>query len=266
MRKIGEGRTAEIYEGDTGYVLKLYHNHIPYEAVKDEFRITQEINKLNLPSPKVLRIEEHSGRYGIVMEYLTGETIVSAIIKDHDNAMDLAKQMAEVHYQIHREKVSIHLPSQKAQIMEMIHTVDLLSLDDQRVILDQLKKLPDSKAICHTDFHPENILIQDQLVVIDWANACLGHPVGDVARTIMILKYAAYPEDIPKEVHTALTNVKDAFSETYLKHYCHLSGISENEIDSWLLPTMAARLSEYIPVEEKERLLHEIKERIKTCY
>jgi aminoglycoside phosphotransferase (APT) family kinase protein len=52
---------------------------------------------------------------------------------------------------------------------------------------------PARLAICHGDFHPLNILVQDGKVtgVVDWPNFCIADPAWDVACTIWILTIPA---------------------------------------------------------------------------
>jgi len=48
---------------------------------------------------------------------------------------------------------------------------------------------PASPSLCHGDFHPGNVLVEDMHLtgVIDWTNFALGHPEFDVAITRLIL-------------------------------------------------------------------------------
>jgi aminoglycoside phosphotransferase (APT) family kinase protein len=47
----------------------------------------------------------------------------------------------------------------------------------------------DGAAVCHGDFHPENILVRDGVVtgVLDWPNALVADPAFDVASTLNIV-------------------------------------------------------------------------------
>ncbi|HET7342041.1 MAG TPA: phosphotransferase, partial [Methylomirabilota bacterium] len=44
-------------------------------------------------------------------------------------------------------------------------------------------------AVCHGDFHPQNILVRDGAVtaVLDWPNALVGDPAFDVAATLNVI-------------------------------------------------------------------------------
>jgi len=51
---------------------------------------------------------------------------------------------------------------------------------------------PDRRAICHGDFHPQNVLMSGNAVtgVLDWPNAVVADPAYDVAATRVILSCA----------------------------------------------------------------------------
>jgi aminoglycoside phosphotransferase (APT) family kinase protein len=58
-----------------------------------------------------------------------------------------------------------------------------LSQETKSTILASLGELPNGNVICHGDFHPKNVLITTEgPVIIDWADATLGHPLADVDR------------------------------------------------------------------------------------
>jgi len=47
---------------------------------------------------------------------------------------------------------------------------------------------PEPLAVCHGDFHPNNILIQDRKItgVLDWGSFLIGDPAFDIANTIVL--------------------------------------------------------------------------------
>ena len=63
---------------------------------------------------------------------------------------------------------------------------------------------PDAIALLHLDFHPLNVLIADGRVsaVLDWANARIGDPRADLARTASILDFAPLLPGVPPLLET----------------------------------------------------------------
>ncbi len=61
-------------------------------------------------------------------------------------------------------------------------------------VLTLLQTLPDTNQLCHNDFHPANILMDDQgPVIIDWMDAARADPLADVARTLILVQFAGLP-------------------------------------------------------------------------
>src|SRR5215471_5491052 len=67
-RRIGEGRTAEIYAWGETEVLKLYRPGWPPSSVEQEAHISHLVAEISLPVPAVGAVIEVDGRLGIVFE------------------------------------------------------------------------------------------------------------------------------------------------------------------------------------------------------
>jgi len=115
----------------------------------------------------------------------------------------------------------------------------------RQAFLEKLSGLPDGSSICHGDFHPGNILLaSNRVVVIDWIDASRGNPLADVARTSIIFLGAAASSQIrnyPMKIFIRL------FHAVYLRCYFQLQPGGEAEYYRWLPIVAAARLSENIP-------------------
>ncbi|MGN7412488.1 phosphotransferase family protein [Paenibacillus sp. SAF-068] len=268
MERIGQGRTAEIYAYSNEHIMKLYRIDFPLEAVQNEFRISELAFRKGLPVPQAISLIEHTTpRAGIVFERLHGVTLLSLIIQQPQLLEQLAFKMADCHYRLHCERDDEGtLPSQKQILSGAIHNVRLLSEGDQARILSYLTTLPDQQQICHGDFHPDNVMLSevgDQYWVIDWMTGMAGDPAGDVARSWVILMSSTLPEGTDPAVRMGFETARELLVEYYIQHYMHLSGITREAIESWMLPVAAARLDEDLPAQEVEQLLKLVQERIR---
>jgi aminoglycoside phosphotransferase (APT) family kinase protein len=56
-------------------------------------------------------------------------------------------------------------------------------------LMDERPPVPEKLAICHGDFHPLNILVNDGKVsgVLDWPGLLIGDPVIDIANTMVLI-------------------------------------------------------------------------------
>jgi aminoglycoside phosphotransferase (APT) family kinase protein len=91
-------------------------------------------------------------------------------------------------------------------------------------------------------------------MVIDWENAALGDPHADVARTLLLLRYAHLYEP-PGPRRLASRWAVALFTTTYLRRYCRLTGARASAVAAWQLPVAAGRLSENVPSDVEAALL-----------
>ncbi len=251
---IGTGRTAEVYAYGPDKIVKLYLDWCRPEWVDDEFRTAQTVQSLGISAPYASEVIEINGRRGIVYEYVHGTTMLNALTAKPWLVYALARRLAEGHVEIHRAKI-VGPPSLKHRLRN-----EIVRLDDSIGVkaLAALEELPDAQAVCHGDYHPDNVILSgDKLVTIDWMNSAIGHPLADVARTLLMLSSPYIPPETPAKPLVRL--LKGLFRHTYLARYVQLTGVTLEEIKRWMIPVAAARLTEEVP-GEKEYLLRLIKD------
>jgi thiamine kinase-like enzyme len=113
--------------------------------------------------------------------------------------------------------------------------------------------LPDGDAVCHYDLHPMNIIMSPRgPVIIDWVSAEKGNPLLDVARTWLVLTQAVWPFPFPYNV--VINPLRRLFFLEYFRHYRRLHPIDREQFSVWRQITIAARLVENIPAEQKKLL------------
>ena len=120
------------------------------------------------------------------------------------------------------------------------------------------------RCICHGDFHPINILIDDdRYFVIDWVLATQGNPEADVAGTYLITSvYSTNKGD-----KTFFEFIVDALggkliAEIYLKEYIRITKMDRKKILRWI-PVRAAT---YIDVGLPMRLEKKFKKILDKHY
>ncbi|MGV3487440.1 MAG: phosphotransferase family protein [Tuberibacillus sp.] len=265
MEKIGEGRVAEIYALDDARIVKVFRPDTPESIIDEELKLCARVEQLELAVPKVFGKKNIHGRPAIVYERITGVTVLAELMQHPEKAIEAGKRMAELQYAIH-SKSGDGFPALNDSLVRRIHHANLLIEEEKNVILQYLEGLPGGNRLGHGDFHPENVIITSEGErIIDWATAVSGHPLADVARTAIILKYAALPDSSPEQVKRSFQSLREDLYESYLNTYINLSGRRIEQINEWDLPVMAARLIEGVPQEEKLTLLGRVKELINQC-
>jgi thiamine kinase-like enzyme len=261
---INQGRTAEVYDIGNGQILKLFLKSMPLPAIESEYNIANAIKDFNLPIPKFFGKMEYEDRIGLVYENIKGPSMLAIITSRPWKLFSCAKKMAKIHFMINKTKVE-GIPYQKDRILFFIDRVDGLSDEVKSIIIKEVQKLKEDYFLCHGDMHPDNILFSLKgPVVIDWMNATIGNPIGDVARTAVILKYSSPPQHLSLFAKILINIFKSIFCNVYIKCYIKLAGVNFKEIYYWELPIAAARLYENGPPEEKKELIRFINNELKN--
>ena len=263
--KIGEGRTAEVYECGEEKILKLYFSWYNNEWIKYEEEIGLNLVEQGVSCPKIYGMVKQEERMGIIYEKINGISMLRLIEAKPWRARYFGRKMAGIHYDMH----SFHcnkLPEQKAHIEYAIRASSELLGEKTEKIVNYLKSLSDDTSVCHGDFHPDNILQTDEkAVVIDWTNTYYGNPLGDVARTVLMLKSTYLPPDVSKVMVIASKIIRSLICSGYIKEYTKKAGIEYKAVEDWMLPIAAARLRENV-TGEKQWLLDIINKKISELH
>ena len=264
LPKLNSGRTATIFKYTGEKVLKVFRSTFPQEAIDEEYKIGLYLNPVQLDTPHTYARKDGDDWRAIVFEYIPGKSMLQKLASAPWKVFTYSKQMARLHARIH----SIHaspsdLSSLKESLTNKISRVGLLNADEKDIIISHLLRLKDGNAICHGDFHPDNIIVtENRMVTVDWITARLGNPIADVARTWLLLAMGTLPENKSRLEVALATYLRDIFCSLYVKEYSRLTQFNVEEFEAWKLPIAAARLIENVSFQENENLLKFVQMRL----
>ncbi len=249
--KIGQGMSAEVYDMGGGKVLKLYREWMSREAIRHEERIGKAVQASGAPCPAILGEVEHEGRLGLVFERIPGCSMLIGLERRPLSAARFGRELARLHHDIHARRTA-DLPDQRQHFLRSIQQSSPQLGDRTDRVLAALDRLPAGHAVCHGDFHPDNVIIDGaRIVPIDWSNAFSGNPAADVVRTGLMLRSPYMPPEVPVWMHRIAGWLKRRMLDAYMAEYRRLSGLSRAELELFVLPVAAARLHENIPGERE---------------
>lgn len=255
---LSQGNTSEIYEWEPGKILKLYREGLPDRLCLEEFSITKNVYERLRISPEPFETVRIDGRAGAVYEQIRGETMIKSIASKPWTYKKYAGMLAQCHARI-QIPVNFKLTTVKEKLKKDIEATKLLSDAEKRQIHRYIASLPDGNSLCHFDFHPGNVMVSGaQCRVIDWMTACIGDPLSDAARTVLLLSFAEIPK-APFWVNALAKTVQKKICKAYLSEYLKLTGAEFADIQKWVLPLAAARLREWISEKEAQKLVRSIK-------
>lgn len=251
---IGQGRTAEIFAWCDEEALKLFRPEFSSPAGSAyEAKMARAIFAAGAPCPKVGDVVEVDGRAGIIYERIEGPSLDEQIRAHPWRLARVASMLAETQAATHTRSLPT-LPSLRETLQQKIQRATPLASAQRAAALRALEHLPDGSALCHGDFHLGNVLLSRRgPLVIDWENATSGHPLADVARTLLLLRMGWVYEKNPAQ-RLVLRGAIALLLAAYLRRYRQLRPATRQEINAWALPVAAGRLSEGVAQEEPQLL------------
>lgn len=264
MSPLAEGRLSLVYRLKDGRVLKLPHKTVPDSKVDDEFRRCRIISEAGVPSPRALDIVEVDGRPGIIFEWAGESDLMKAKLGNPLNLNSGAQFMSTVHQDILKREAP-GLPDLKEEALRMSRLLPegILQPGQFEVLQRYLERLPSSNTICHMDFQPGNIMLsKDGYQVIDWSEAVRGAPAADIALTSLILSAAETAPGTDLLRRIIIPIFRKEFEKRYRAHVTSNMGISEADLQDWMLVAAIFRLVTWNIDFEREFLTGLIKAKL----
>jgi Ser/Thr protein kinase RdoA (MazF antagonist) len=250
LKKLGEGRQAELFGWPNGGVVKLFRSPRDGASARLEAALMHLLQPSGIPMPRIFGTAAIEQRPGIVMEHLVGTDQLSLLGSKPWTIWKAARNLARLHVQLHSTVAPEQLRSLRQSVREEIDRSEFVPGDIKELASAALDRLPEGAAVCHWDFHPANVIeTADGPKVIDWTKVRRGARLADVARTLLILRGGALPPGTPFLVQRLTAFGRSVLSWRYLREYRRLLPFADSELDAWRLVSAASRLAYGIPDE-----------------
>lgn len=260
---IGEGSTAKVIVLDERTVAKQFFHQVSRSSIENEYLKSKAVMHTGLPVPVILEKVIHNGQTALLYERINGSPLTKILSNRLWTALNLIDQMANLQVLMHEKEIS-SFPQQKDILQHKITLAKELSESEKSFLAKRLSKLPTGNSLCHGDFHPDNILLDERgPVIIDWADASQGNRLADLARTLLILQYGGLPSEMKPFKRKTVLYIRNLLAGKYIKSYRRSFHFSDESLKEWILPITAARLSENLPNLEKEKLVSIVKTNLK---
>ncbi len=259
MKKIGEGQEAEIYLSPENKVLKLFKSSGFKAKSIEEESLLRILFDSRLPVPKTYGASEIESRPFYTMDYISGESLLSLLLKNPLNSKKYALLFAQYHARINSHTAPSSFKEEKGSLAWCIEHSKL----DQKTInagLLLLGNLPSSNKLCHGDYNLANVIIntEGKPFFIDWGGAAKGYFVSDVANAYLMIVNGALPPQAGFFLRAFLTFFRKNFAYTYVRYYKKINPFTSKEFNDWLLIRSMVRLA-FCKDEEKPWLLNYIR-------
>lgn len=243
-RLVAVGRTSDVYEYGPGAVVKVPRPHVPDHWASREAEYTAAVRTLDVPAPSVIDLIEIDGRHAIVFERVDGRSMWEHMFDDPGRIPEFARQLAETHRRIFAAGPPDALEGLIDRMQMKLADVDQISMTERADACALARSLPRGAALLHGDLHPGNVLMTaDGPVAIDWFDASIGHPVGDIVRSSLLMRPfgdGGDPPHLPGADPSMLTTLHHA----YVGAMAEQLDIEQTVLAQWEALVAASRLSE----------------------
>ena len=232
MNMIGKGNTADILDYGDNKICKLFVEGYPKNAVHKEINNAMIMNKFDLSIPACYGFIEMEGRFGIVYERVYGKTMLDQL-SETSNLDGIVTSLVDLHKKIRTNHTS-EVMDYKMFLRQCIEG----KCKESDEILKEIELLPDGDYLCHGDYHPGNVMVDEEwkFIIIDFMNVCHGPWEYDVARSYYLMAYS----QVPKEV----ANYEYILKNQKLLADCYLSKMKVSY----------SEISQYVDLIEKVRV------------
>ncbi len=237
---IGGGHFSTVYRLDSDTIVKVFNRtRITLERIESDQKRAREIFIRDIPTAisfDVVRVGEY---YGIVYEMIDALSLSGTLRKQPHRLPELGRKMGALLKKLHTTEFAPGtLPDGISSIYEdikLLHTHGYISGSERDMLNGILDSIPKRSTLIHYDYHPNNILVQgEDLVLIDVGEVSLGNPVIDFASSYFLMFSTLKYMNAPVEAIEQLVGINNAVMT-----------------DLW-----RAMLSEYFGTTDSEKLRH----------
>lgn len=223
---ISGGADAQIWRvdlGDDRFALRLLQPEQAGQAAREAAAL-RAAAAAGVPVPPLHAAGDWHGRPALLLGWCPGRTLADELRARPQDAQALGREFGRVQAAIHAAPPPT----------DLAHPVPWLEWGDPNPALRArlAAAAPSSPVLLHLDYHPLNVLVDGGRIggVLDWANARLGDPRADLARTAAILRFAPVPatgDQAATDARAALRQLVVGWRAGYAEAAGQLGGVAD---------------------------------------
>lgn len=232
-RIIAVRNNKTIYR-DGELCVKVFDKNYSKSDVLNEALNQSRVEETGLNIPKIVEVTTIDGNWAIVSEFVKGKTLAQLMEENPDKKGEYLELLVDIQLEMHAKTCPL-LNKLKDKMNRKISSSEL-DATTRYDLHTRLEGMPKHNKLCHGDFNPSNIIIDDEgkPYILDWSHATQGNASADAARTYLLFCLSG-----------DITGAK-----AYLDMFCKKSNTARQYVEKWM-PIVAA--SQSVKGNEKER-------------
>ncbi len=228
-------RTAKTIYRDGDTVIKRFSSRYPKSDILNEALNQSRVEETGLPIPALRSVSVIDGEWAITMDYVEGKTMAQ-LMEEHPEKLDeYMEQFIDLQILVQSKRCPL-LNKLKDKMNRKISSLNgQLDATIRYELHTRLESMPKHNKVCHGDFNPSNIIIDNEgnAHIIDWSHVTQGNGAADAARTYLLFA------------------LKDrTLADKYMDMFCKKTDTAKQVIQQWLPIVAASQMVKRIPGEE----------------
>ena len=223
---------------DGNRCIKLFDEDFSKADILNEALNQARVEETGLAIPKIQEVTVVEGKWAIVTEFVEGKTLAQLMAENPEKQEEYLELFVDLQLNVHAQSCP-QLNSLKDKMNRKI-SASALDATTRYELHTRLEAMPKHKKVCHGDFNPSNIIINEDgtAYILDWSHATQGNASADAARTYLLF----------------MLNGDEKLAKMYLKLFCKKSNTAMQYVQKWM-PIVAASQSVKGNEHEREFLL-----------
>lgn len=212
MKFYKKGGTSKLYLLNNK-IIKFF-NKKDIKLAEREFNTLNKVYKDGLPVPRVYDIIKYNNNYGVLMEFIKGNTLRDDIKLNPERSKEYILKLIKLQIKINSINAN-GFSSLKEYYKEKIFKNKFLSEEIIQKLLQNFETVDDLNNLCHNDITVDNIIVyKNKYKIIDWYTSSRGNFLIDVCKTYFLLKQ----------------NCSIDLGNFFIDNYCNINNIQKNSI------------------------------------